>query len=79
MSEPLTAGELIRGLLPFYDGTHAMNLAVNAYRREHGSKNWVAAAEELLDFNQAAQDEVRGRQFLDACDVAEERFAERTP
>jgi hypothetical protein len=77
MSNHPTAGELIRALLHYYDGAHALNLAVNAYRRAHGSKNWVVAAEGLLDLIRAAEDEVRGRRFLDCCDVAEEMYAAR--
>lgn len=47
-SEVKTTGELIRALFPFYGSAIELNLAVNDYRREHGSKNWVAAAEGLL-------------------------------
>lgn len=43
-----TTGELIRALFPFYGSAIELNLAVNAYRREHGSKNWVVVAEGLL-------------------------------
>jgi len=58
MPTPPTAGELIRALLPFYDGnTYYMNVGVNNYRRERGSKNWYAAALALLESFQEAESE----------------------
>jgi hypothetical protein len=46
-----TAGELIRALLPFFNGnSYDLNLAVAAWRRENASRSWVVAAEELLDY-----------------------------
>lgn len=39
-----TTGDLIRELRPYFDSVYDLNIAVNNYRRKHGSKNWVAAA-----------------------------------
>lgn len=44
----LTAGEVIRELMRYYDTTYSLNIAVNDYRRNHGCKNWLVAAQFLL-------------------------------
>lgn len=64
MSTP-TAGELIRGLLRYYDGTYAMNLAVNEHRRANGFKNWYSAAKDLLEgWEEHGGDEAQEMSFL---------------
>lgn len=48
LSSAPTTGDLIRQLRPYFESSYDLNIAVNNYRRKHGSKNWVVAATGLL-------------------------------